>query len=219
MTRSGYYKEMRALALSKRTEHNVQTSSLNLRTIRRLYKSEKIRIDPWDLKGSRVRAAYFCDNDDNSVMVNSNLPREPKLFALVHELKHHYVDRPSILKGLHTCGAYNENEMVEIGAEVFSAEFIYPEAEMRDLANRLGITSSSCTPTKVVEFKRSCLAIVSYKFIVKRFEWFGFCEEGHFKHEQFQKLEESLYGLPIYKQAWFQRYRARRKSSPSRFRP
>ena len=125
-------------------------------------------------------------------------------------------DRPTILKGLYTCGAYNENEMVEIGAEVFSAEFIYPEVEMRDLANRLRITNRTCTSKQVVEFKRSCPAIISYKFIVKRFEWFGFCEEGHFRHEQFQKLEESLHGPPIYKQAWFQRYRARKKSYPSR---
>lgn len=98
------------------------------------------------------------------------------------------------------------------------SKFIHPEVEIRDLANKLEITSSSCTPTKVVEFKRPCPAI-SYKFIVKRFKWFGFCEEGHFKHEQFQKLEESLHGPPIYKQAWFQRYRARKKSSPSRSRP
>lgn len=216
MTRSDYYRQMKALALSKRAEHKIETASLNLRTIQRIYKSERIRIDPWDIKGSRIRAAYFCDNDDNSVMVNSNLPREPRLFALVHELKHHYVDRPTILKGLYKCGAYNQNEMIEIGAEVFSAEFIYPEVEMRDLAARLGITNNTCTSEKVVEFKRSCPAIISYKFIVKRFEWFGFCAEGQFKREQFQKLEESLYGPPIYKQPWFQRYRARKKSFPSR---
>lgn len=217
MTRSDYYRQMKALALSKRAEHNIETATLNLRTIQRIYKSERIRIDPWDIKGSRIRAAYFCDNDDNSVMVNSNLPREPRLFALVHELKHHYVDRPTILKGLHKCGAYNENDVVEIGAEVFSAEFIYPEVEMRDHADRLGITNNTCISEKVVEFKRSCPAIISYKFIVKRFEWFGFCEEGQFKQEQFQKLEESLYGPPIYKQPWFQRLRARKKSFPSRF--
>lgn len=211
MTRSDYYREMKALALRKRAEHNIETEKLNLRIIQQIYKSERIRIDPWDIKGSRIRAAYFCDSDDNSVMVNSRLPREPKLFALVHELKHHYVDQPQILDGKLRCGAYNANQMIEIGAEVFSAEFIYPEAEMCGLADKLGISSENCTSEKIIEFKRSCPAIISYKFIVKRFEWFGFCQEGQFKQEQFRKLEESIYGLPIYKQPWFQRHRAKKK--------
>jgi hypothetical protein len=63
-------RQIKALALSKRAEHNIETASLNLRTIQRIYKSERrIRIDTWDIKGSRIRAAYFRDNDDNSVAV------------------------------------------------------------------------------------------------------------------------------------------------------
>jgi hypothetical protein len=43
---------------------------------------------------------------------------------------------------------------------------------------------------------------------VKRFEWFGFCPRGAYDKVQFQKLEEEIYGLPIYKQEWFKKQRA-----------
>jgi Zn-dependent peptidase ImmA (M78 family) len=49
----------------------------------------------------------------------------PRLFALVHELKHHYIDQESIRGGELKCGDYNANQIIEKGAEVFAAEFIY----------------------------------------------------------------------------------------------
>lgn len=199
MNRNEYYKQMRDLALQMRDKHNVETRLLNKMKIRKIYKDEEVRIDKWDIKSSRIRAAYFCDNDDYSVMVNKRLPKEPYLFALVHELKHHYVDRDIIRTGKVRCGNYNANELIEKGAEVFAAEFIYPEDEMREHLEALGITQHNCTPETVVEFKRSCPAIISYTFIRKRIERFGFCEREKFKQVQFQKLEEELYGLPIYK--------------------
>jgi len=52
---------------------------------------------------------------------------------LVHELKHHYVDQKAIEDGKIKCGDYNAHEVIEKGAEVFAAEFIYPEQEMRQL--------------------------------------------------------------------------------------
>lgn len=89
---------------------------------------EGIRIDSWNLPGTKIRACYFADGEP-SVMVRKDLPREPKLFALVHELKHHYVDRESILNGEHRCGAYNENELIEKGADVFAASLYIQTAK------------------------------------------------------------------------------------------
>lgn len=210
MNRWMYYQQMRKLALAKRAEHKVKTDLLNLAFMRGIYRAEEIRIDRWDTQGWKIRAAYFCDHDDLSVLLNKNLPREPRLFSLAHELKHHYVDRSIIQGGQIRCGDYNANEAIEIAAEVFAAEFIYPEAEMRERVNEFGITGQSCSPNKVVEFKRTCPALVSYSFIVKRFERFGLCQAGEYKKVRFQKLEEELHGLPIYKQPWFKRYRARK---------
>ncbi len=210
MTRSEYYQQIRALALEKRNLHEIRTESLNLTVIQRVYKAEKIKIDQWKIKGRTIKAAYFCDGDC-SVLINKNLPREPKLFALAHELKHHYMDQESIRGGEHRCGDYNANELIEKGAEVFAAEFIYPETEMRELAYSLGIQTGTCSSEKIVEFKRACPAVVSYQFLVKRFEWFGFIEKGIYKKIQFQNLEDKIYGPPVYKQDWFKARRAGKK--------
>jgi Zn-dependent peptidase ImmA (M78 family) len=215
MNRSAYYQEMRSLALTKRAEYNVATASLNLSRVQRIYRAEGIKLDQWDIKGRKLKAAYFCDDTDSSVLINKNLPKEPKLFALVHELKHHYTDREEILGGKIQCGDYNANEVTEIGAEVFAAEFIYPEAEMREFADGLGIHGGACSPEQIVDFKRSCPAKVSYAFIVKRFEWFDFIERGAYRKVHFQQLEERIHGAPFYKQSWFKELRARRSRSAS----
>src|SRR5205085_528155 len=130
------------------------------------------------LAGNKIRASYFCDDGDCSVLLKKDLPPAPKLFALAHELKHHYVDQQLIKDRVIQCGDYNRNEFIEKTAEVFAAEFIYPEGEMRALAASMGINARTCTKEKIIDFKRACPVCISYTFIVKRFERFGFCPRG-----------------------------------------
>jgi len=108
------------------------------------------------------------------------------------------------------CGDYNANRGIEIGAEIFAAEFIYPEAEFLEDATNYGLKPMALVAEDIVKFKKSCEATVSYKFLRKRLERFGFISEGQFSDVQFQKLEEEVFGLPIYKQPWFRSLRARR---------
>jgi Zn-dependent peptidase ImmA (M78 family) len=208
--RSAYYEKCRALALAKRADHSVQTAALNLVVMQSIYRAEGITIDRRKTKANRIRAAYYCDDGECSVWLNAGLPREPKLFALTHELKHHYLDQAEIQSGRIECGDYNAHEVIEKAAEVFAAEFIYPETEMKSLVSQLNISNLNCTPEKIVEFKQACRACVSYTFVVKRFEWFGLCPRGAFSKVQFKKLEEELLGVPIYKQPWFRQRRAKK---------
>ena len=150
----------------------------------------------------------MCDDSDPSVAINKTLPREPKLFSLVHELKHHYVDRELIENGKIKCGDYNANQAIEIGAEVFAAEFIYPETEFLARVELLGI-QPQCSAEDVVRLKRECGACVSYQFLRKRLIRLGFSSKNAFDGVQFQKLEEQMFGLPIYKRDWFKRRRHR----------
>jgi Zn-dependent peptidase ImmA (M78 family) len=212
LNRTEYYQQCRALAQTKRYEHAVVTASLNLLVMARIYKKEGIAIDRRKLKGNRIKAAYYCDDGECSVLLNTTPPREPRLFALAHELKHHYLDREKIMNGQIECGDYNANEVIEKGAEVFAAEFIYPELEMRQLVGQMGITSRSCTAQTIVEFKRACPACISYTFIVKRFVRFRLCQRETFSKVQFTKIEEEIYGLPIYKRDSFKRARAKKKA-------
>lgn len=209
MTRTAYYEELKRLALLKRAEHKVVTSQLGLREVREIYKTEGITVDLRPLS-STIRAVYMCDDDDPSVLVNKKLPEEPRLFAMVHELKHHYCDREAITRGAIRCGDYNANQTIEIGAEVFAAEFIFPEAEFLDLTCSLQIREGNCSAEDVVRIKRSCQAKVSYTFLKKRLERLQFIEPGAFAKIQFQKLEEEIFGSPIYKQEWFKRARVRK---------
>jgi len=203
------YDELKVLAHEKRQQYGVATRELGLTKVREIYRDEGVAIDYLKLP-PKIRAIYMCDDGDPSVAVNKQLPNVPRLFSLVHELKHHFVDREEIERGGMKCGDYNANRRIEIGGEIFAAEFIYPEAEFLEDATSYGLKPMELMPEDIVKFKKSCEATVSYKFLRKRLERFGFIREGQFSDVQFQKLEEQVFGLPIYKQPWFRSLRARR---------
>lgn len=205
------YDGLKTLAREKRREYGVATRELGLKKVREIYKHEGIAIDYLGLS-SKIRAIYMCEDGDPSVAVNKQLPLVPKLFSLVHELKHHYVDKQEIEQGKIRCGDYNANRVIEIGAEVFAAEFIYPEAEFLTDAENEDLEPMTVSAEDIVKFKRSCEATVSYIFLRKRLERFGFIGQGQFSDIQFQKLEEEVFGVPVYKQSWFKLRRARRLS-------
>jgi Zn-dependent peptidase ImmA (M78 family) len=184
--RTDYYEAMKRLAAEKREKYGVATPKLGLQKIREIYKTEGIVIDLWDTS-ARIRAVYMCDDGEPSVLVNRKLPKIPKLFAMTHELKHHYCDQSALKKCEIRCGDYNANEVIEKAAEVFAAEFIFPEGEFLACVESLGLQRGKVTAEDVVEIKRICSAQVSYKFLQKRLEWFQFIEPAKFAKVQFQK--------------------------------
>jgi Zn-dependent peptidase ImmA (M78 family) len=196
MGRSAYYNDLKALAREKRALHSVDTRAFGLREARQIYKIEGIQIDYWPLP-YKIKALYMCADGQASVALKKSLPDQPKLFALMHEFKHHLVDRESLGNGVIHCGDYNVSEEIEIGAEVFSAEFIYPEEEC--LADLLASRVAAWRAEDVVRFKHACAAKVSYIFICKRLEWFEFITPNRFAGTQFQKLEEQMFGVPFYR--------------------
>jgi Zn-dependent peptidase ImmA (M78 family) len=196
MSRHAYYEDLKVLAREKRLYYSVDTAKLGLREVRGIYKEEAIQLDYWPLP-YKIKALYMCADSDVSVAIQRSLPDEPKLFALVHELKHHYRDREALGAGVIHCGDYNQNELIEKGAEVFAAEFIYPEAEFLADVRALGITRWQAED--VVRFKRDCKAKISYRFICKRLERVGCITRGFFDGVKFQKLEDDIFGVPFYR--------------------
>jgi Zn-dependent peptidase ImmA (M78 family) len=194
VSRGAYYDNLRALAQEKRTAFGVNTVAFGMREVRRIYNAEGVRIDYWPLP-YKIKALYMCDDGDCSVAVQRRLPDEPKIFALVHELKHHYRDRPALGNGLVHCGDYDANELIEKGAEVFAAEFIYPEDDFSHDIEQL--QRKDWTPQDVVQFRRNCGIKVSYQFICKRLEWQGIIKPRQFRGVQFQKLEFQMFGAPF----------------------
>lgn len=208
-SRTEYYQAMKQLAGEKREKYDIASTKLGLQTMRDIYKAEGITIDLWKTS-AKIRAVYMCDGGDPSVLVNRNLPDIPRLFAMTHELKHHYCDQPALKNGKIQCGNYNANEVIEKAAEVFAAEFIFPEKEFFALIDGMGFGRGSVTAEKIVELKRNCGVPVSYTFLQKRLEWFNYIEKGEFAKVQFQKLEELIHGVPIYRQPWFKARHGRR---------
>src|SRR5579875_3575700 len=134
---------MRKLALEMRTKYALISPRVLKSDMRRIYKDQGIRIDLWPYKLRKLRGAYFNDEGGPSVMLAKGLPDDPMIFTMGHELKHHLVDRDSVLA---LCDSSNQHEEIEIGAEIFAAELIYPESMFCDDLTRLGASLGRCTP-------------------------------------------------------------------------
>lgn len=197
MSHSGYYEDLKALARQERERFGINTAHFGVAEARKIYGKLGIRIDYWPTLPSKIKALYMCADNDFSIALQKSLPDEPKLFAMMHEIKHHLTDREMLGTGAILCGDYNANQEIEIGAEVFAAEFIYPESEFATEMRACGV--ATWRPEDVVRFKRNCMAKVSYTFICKRLEWFQAIPTGAFVGVKFQKLEEQMFGVPFYK--------------------
>ena len=84
---------MKELAAEKRLKHGISTDTLGLKRIREVYKAGRALPLTCGRPPTKYGRMYMCDGGDPSVLVNRNLPTEPRLFAMVHELKHHYCDQ------------------------------------------------------------------------------------------------------------------------------
>lgn len=198
MDRIAYYQQMKALARDTRAKHGVVTSALGLREMRKVYKAEGIKLDLWPHKMKKIRAAYFLQDDCAYVLLKKHMPDEPRLFSMAHELKHHLVDQDLARSQRLECAAdFSSRAEIEIGAEVFAAEFLFPEAEFVEWVNGQ-LNGSGCGIDEVVRLKRACPAKVSYTFLVKRLERLKYAAPGTFKGVQFQKHEHRIFGVPFY---------------------
>jgi Zn-dependent peptidase ImmA (M78 family) len=187
---------MRILAGTVRGQYGLQTARVLKSDLRRIYKDQGIRIDLWPYKLKKLRGAYFNDENGPSVLLARGLPDDPMIFTMGHELKHHLVDREKIIS---LCDPSNQSAEIEIGAEVFAAELIYPEEMFRQDLLNLGVSLGSCTPEQIVALKRQTSTTLSYAGIAKRAEFLGFAPQRSLAKIAWKKLEESIYGLPIYK--------------------
>lgn len=195
MSRSDYYQDMKDLARRVRAEYGLASCSVHKSDLRRIYKAEGVRIDIWPYKLKAVRGAYFRDHLGATVMV-AKLPTDPFVFTLAHELKHHLFDHGVALA---PCGTRNQSEHIEIGAEIFAAELLFPEADFARLMRDRGVGKGSCTPAHIIDIKRRTGTTLSYLGLIKRAEFLGLAAAGSLPRAGWKTLEEKLYGVPFYK--------------------
>jgi len=137
-----------------------------------------------------------------TVMLAKGLPQDPMVFTMGHELKHHLTDSGSSLS---FCDASNQSNPIEIGAELFAAELIYPEDDFRSDLEQMEIGPCQCTPKVLVRLKHETRTTLSYAGLAKRAEFMGFAAEGSLDKVKWKKIEEEIYGEPLYK--WLLRRR------------
>jgi Zn-dependent peptidase ImmA (M78 family) len=163
---TGYYYEMRELALEVRARNGIEGADVSMREMWRIYREEGIERLDFRHGFKDLRGAYFNDECGVTVMLAGGLPDEPTIFTMAHELKHHLVDSKSasIL-----CRTTEHTRRVEVGAEVFAAELIYPERDfVYDLFRLLQGMPQTVSPELLVELKRKTRTTLSYAALAKR---------------------------------------------------
>jgi Zn-dependent peptidase ImmA (M78 family) len=197
VNRFAYYESMKQLAREVRERFGFDSPRVTRSDLRAIYRAEQIHIDLWPHKLRKLRGAYFRDEAGCTVMLAKGLPEEPMVFTMSHELKHHFADRDLAVS---YCDISNEQSYIEIGAEVFAAELIFPETAFVQAAMSLNVTQGRVDPAAVIRLKRETRTTLSYAGIVKRLEFLGFIAPGAFATVRWKKLEEEVYGEPLYKQ-------------------
>lgn len=196
MNRSAYYNAMKELARATRLRYGLTTPRVQRSHLRSIYRDEGIRIDLWPHRLREVRGAYFGDDLGPTVMLVRGLPEDPMVFTMAHELKHHLVDRETTVA---YCSQRNANEHIEIGAEVFAAELIFPEQDFAQALAASGVSAGTCSPEALVRLKHDTRTTLSYTGLAKRAVFMGFAESGTLDNVRWKKLEEQLFGEPFYK--------------------
>lgn len=210
--RSDYYRQMVSLALEQRALFSINRASISRTEFRRIYKYYGISIQQWPMNGiegkkfKKLRGVYFPNlHGSPNVLIARGLPDEPYIFTLAHELKHHLLDRDTASA---FCLSEVQDEVKEIGAEVFAAEFIYPTKMFCDDLEEMGIDKGDCTAQDLVVLKRQTKTSLSYAALAKRAERTKYAASGSMPKTGWKKLEMQIYGEPDYVR--FQRYRKTR---------
>jgi Zn-dependent peptidase ImmA (M78 family) len=195
-----YYENLKSLARGVREHHGLSGPRVLKSDLRRIYKAEGIQLDYWPYPLKGLRGAYFNDQHGKSVMIAKEMPVDPTVFTMAHELKHHLVDSDL---GVIKCMDKTICEPIEIGAEVFAAEFLFPEQVFVELMSQLGVQPGRCTAEDIVRLKHESKTTLSYAGLVKRAEWLKYAEKDTLPRSGLRSLELQMYGVPFYRRRTF----------------
>src|SRR5678815_3349209 len=121
-----YYEDLKRLARQVRAKNGLLLPRVTERDLRNIYARNGIEIDIWPYKFRNLRGAFMDDKFGTTVLLAKGLPQDPMVFTMAHELKHFFRDRDL---GINFCDQSNLSKTVELGAEIFAAELIYPDQD------------------------------------------------------------------------------------------
>ena len=192
MNPTDYYDDLKRLARQVRAENGLNSPRVTPSDMRRIYFRNGIEIDLWPYRLRNLRGAFICDKLGTTVMLAKNLPQDPMVFTMAHELKHFYRDRDL---GVSYCDQSNITRTLEIGAEVFAAELIFPDRDFIAQLHKMKIRNDQCLPRTLVELKHRTRTTLSYAGLAIKAERLRFAPANSLtKVKTWRKLER-LYGF------------------------
>ena len=191
MNRQAYYEELKLLARQVRAENGLRSPRVLASDLRRIYDRHGIVIDSWPYRLRHLRGAFINDHLGTTVMLASGLPHDPMVFTMAHELKHFFRDRDL---GVYYCDQSNLRREVEVGAEIFAAELLFPDQDFIKHMRLLRVGRDQCLPKTLVQLKCDTRTTLSYAGLAIKAERLGYAPACSLtKIKTWRKLEE-LYG-------------------------
>jgi Zn-dependent peptidase ImmA (M78 family) len=189
---TSYYNDLKQLARQVRAENGLKFPRVLPSDLRKIYFKNGIEIDVWPYRLRNLRGAFICDDLGTTVMLAKGLPQDPLAFTMAHELKHFYRDRNL---GISYCDQSNIHKALEIGAEIFASEFLFPDKDFVDHMGRMRIRRDQCLPKTLIDLKHTTRTTLSYAGLAIKAERLHFAPpQSLTKVKTWRKLER-LYGF------------------------
>ncbi len=166
-----YYEDLKQLARQVRAENGLSSPRVLASDLMRIYAKYEITVDEWPYRFRNLRGAFINDHLGTTVMLAKGLPRDPMVFTMAHELKHFFRDRDL---GISYCDQSNLNKSLEIGAEIFAAELLFPDRDFMAQMKMMGIRTNQCLPKTLISLKRKTGTTLSYAGLAIKAERLGY---------------------------------------------
>src|SRR5918996_1630250 len=194
MNTQRYYEDLKQLARQVRAEHGLSSPRVLPSDLMRIYAKNGIVVDEWPYRFRNLRGAFINDHLGMTVMIAKGLPKDPMVFTMAHELKHFFRDRDL---GISYCDQSNLKKSIEIGAEIFAAELLFPDRDFVAHMNRMGIRTNQCLPKNLVQLKRQTGTTLSYAGLAIKAERLGFAPSHSLTTIKTWRRLEALHSPPV----------------------
>jgi Zn-dependent peptidase ImmA (M78 family) len=189
-----YYEDLKLLARNVRAEHGLTSPRVLPSDLMRIYDCYGIEVDEWPYRFRNLRGAFINDDLGPTVMVAKGLPRDPMVFTMAHELKHYFRDRDL---GISYCDQSNLNKSLEIGAEIFAAELLFPDRDFISHISAMGIRLYKCLPKTIILFKLKTGTTLSYAGLAIKAERLGYAPSHSLTTIKTWRRLEALHSPPV----------------------
>ena len=198
MNTQQYYEDLKLLARRVRAEHGLTSPRVLPSDLKRIYKFYGIEVDEWPYRFRNLRGAFINDHLGATVMLAKGLPQDPMVFTMAHELKHYFRDRDL---GISYCDQSNLTKRLEVGAEIFAAELLFPDRDFISHMSAMGVRQDQCLPKTLIQLKRKTGTTLSYAGLAIKAERLGYAPSHSLTTIKTWRRLEAFHNPPARRQA------------------